>query len=69
PAAYPRLRDRLKGDEIVLLKASRGVALEGILPLLEGDFGGEPSGSQGSSEPRESSDSREGSEATDGEEG
>lgn len=36
--AYPALRDRLKGDEIVLLKASRGVALEGIVPLLSGDF-------------------------------
>lgn len=42
--AYPLLRDRLQGDEIVLLKASRGVALEGILPLLEGDFGNEGSG-------------------------
>jgi UDP-N-acetylmuramoyl-tripeptide--D-alanyl-D-alanine ligase len=38
-AAYPDLRQRLEGDEIVLLKASRGVALEGILPLLEADFG------------------------------
>jgi UDP-N-acetylmuramoyl-tripeptide--D-alanyl-D-alanine ligase len=36
--AYPLLRERLDGDEIVLLKASRGVALEGILLLLEGDF-------------------------------
>lgn len=38
--AYPDLRARLKGDEIVLLKASRGVALEGILALLESDFSG-----------------------------
>jgi UDP-N-acetylmuramoyl-tripeptide--D-alanyl-D-alanine ligase len=38
--AYPRLRQRLSGDEVVLLKASRGVALEGILPLLEEDFAG-----------------------------
>jgi UDP-N-acetylmuramoyl-tripeptide--D-alanyl-D-alanine ligase len=38
-AAYPELRPRLEGDEVVLLKASRGVALEGILPLLEADFG------------------------------
>lgn len=38
-AAYPALRDRLQGDEVVLLKASRGVAMEGILPLLETDFG------------------------------
>lgn len=37
--AYPELRERLRGDEILLLKASRGVALEGILPLLERDFG------------------------------
>jgi UDP-N-acetylmuramoyl-tripeptide--D-alanyl-D-alanine ligase len=36
--AYPALRERLAGDEIVLLKASRGVALEGMLPLLEADF-------------------------------
>jgi len=36
--AYPLLRERLAGDEIVLLKASRGVALEGILPLIERDF-------------------------------
>jgi UDP-N-acetylmuramoyl-tripeptide--D-alanyl-D-alanine ligase len=36
--AYPLLRARLAGDEIVLLKASRGVKLEGILPLLEADF-------------------------------
>jgi hypothetical protein len=37
--AYPLLKGRLEGDEIVLLKASRGIALEGILPLLERDFG------------------------------
>ena len=37
-AAYPTLRGMLAGDEIVLLKASRGVALEGILALLERDF-------------------------------
>jgi len=36
--AYPLLRERLVGDEVVLLKASRGVALEGILPLIERDF-------------------------------
>jgi UDP-N-acetylmuramoyl-tripeptide--D-alanyl-D-alanine ligase len=36
--AYPLLRERLTGDEIVLLKASRGVKLEGILVLLEADF-------------------------------
>jgi UDP-N-acetylmuramoyl-tripeptide--D-alanyl-D-alanine ligase len=38
--AYPELRARLEGDEIVLLKASRGVALEGILALIEADFTG-----------------------------
>jgi UDP-N-acetylmuramoyl-tripeptide--D-alanyl-D-alanine ligase len=38
-AAYPELRRLLAGDEVVLLKASRGVALEGILALLEADFG------------------------------
>jgi UDP-N-acetylmuramoyl-tripeptide--D-alanyl-D-alanine ligase len=39
---YPLLRTRLRGDDIVLLKASRGVALEGILPLLERDFASAP---------------------------
>ncbi len=38
-SAYPSLRERLGGDEVILLKASRGVALEGILELLEADFG------------------------------
>jgi UDP-N-acetylmuramoyl-tripeptide--D-alanyl-D-alanine ligase len=38
-SAYPRLRDRLEGGDVVLLKASRGIALEGMLPLLEKDFG------------------------------
>jgi len=38
-AAYPLLRERLEGNEVVLLKASRGIALEGILPLLQADFG------------------------------
>jgi len=37
-AAYPLLRARLAGGEVVLLKASRGIALEGILPMLEADF-------------------------------
>jgi len=39
-AAYPRLRERLAGDEIVLLKASRGIAMEGLIPLFERDFHG-----------------------------
>ncbi len=38
-AAYPRLKALLAGDEVVLLKASRGVALESLLPLLRADFG------------------------------
>ena len=37
-SAYPRLRERLDGDEVVLLKASRGIAMEGIVPLFERDF-------------------------------
>jgi len=41
-SVYPALRERLAGDEVVLLKASRGVALEGILPLLAADFGAVP---------------------------
>jgi len=36
--AYPSVKKRLSGDEVVLLKASRGIALEGMLPLLEADF-------------------------------
>jgi UDP-N-acetylmuramoyl-tripeptide--D-alanyl-D-alanine ligase len=32
----PRLAARLRGDELVLLKASRGVALERILPAITG---------------------------------
>lgn len=38
-SAYPALKMRLGGDEVVLLKASRGVAMEGILALLDADFG------------------------------
>ena len=38
--AYEELRGRLEGDEVVLLKASRGVALERLIPLFEHDFGG-----------------------------
>lgn len=38
-SAWPRLRGSLAGDEVVLLKASRGIRMEGILPLLEQDFG------------------------------
>ena len=42
-AAYALLREHLEGNETVLLKGSRGVALERLLPMLEVDFGsGEP---------------------------
>ncbi len=34
PAVGPLVAERLRGDEVVVLKASRGVALERILPLL-----------------------------------
>lgn len=34
PALAPRLAERLTGDELVVLKASRGVALERILPAI-----------------------------------
>jgi UDP-N-acetylmuramoyl-tripeptide--D-alanyl-D-alanine ligase len=34
PTLGPLLRDRLEGNEVVVLKASRGVALERILPAL-----------------------------------
>lgn len=47
--AYPKLSEWLVGDEALLLKASRGVALERMLPRLEADFGrtspGSPDGS------------------------
>jgi UDP-N-acetylmuramoyl-tripeptide--D-alanyl-D-alanine ligase len=37
--AYEELRPSLRGDETILLKGSRGVALERIIPLIERDFG------------------------------
>jgi len=37
-AAYERLAPRLQGGEVVLLKGSRGVALERLLPLFERDW-------------------------------
>ena len=37
--AYPIFREWLNGDEVLLLKASRGIALEAVLPRLESDFG------------------------------
>jgi UDP-N-acetylmuramoyl-tripeptide--D-alanyl-D-alanine ligase len=37
--AYEALRPSLSGNETILLKGSRGVALERIIPLIERDFG------------------------------
>jgi UDP-N-acetylmuramoyl-tripeptide--D-alanyl-D-alanine ligase len=45
-AAYEAAAPMLRGDETILLKASRGEALERWLPLLERDFGGEAISSQ-----------------------
>lgn len=39
PSAFGPLAERLRGDEVVLLKGSRGVALERLLPLLESRWG------------------------------
>lgn len=36
PAMGPLLKERLQGDELIVLKASRGAALERILPYLTG---------------------------------
>jgi len=44
--AYQELRGRLAGDEVLLVKASRGVALERLIPLFESDFGGSAPGSR-----------------------
>lgn len=38
-AAYQALRPALRGNETILLKGSRGVALERLMPLIERDFG------------------------------
>jgi UDP-N-acetylmuramyl pentapeptide synthase len=37
--AYGELRNRLGGDEVILIKASRGFALERVIPEFERDFG------------------------------
>ncbi|MEX0979888.1 MAG: UDP-N-acetylmuramoyl-tripeptide--D-alanyl-D-alanine ligase, partial [Gemmatimonadota bacterium] len=42
--AYAALRDRLRGDETILLKGSRGAAVEALLPLFERDFAGDGGG-------------------------
>ncbi len=36
---YALLREYLQGNELILLKGSRGVALERLVPLIEADFG------------------------------
>jgi UDP-N-acetylmuramoyl-tripeptide--D-alanyl-D-alanine ligase len=38
-SAFGPMAERMTGTEVVLLKGSRGVALERLLPLLEGRFG------------------------------
>lgn len=43
-AAYRRLRPRLRGDELVLLKASRGVRLERLIPEFRRDFASDSQG-------------------------
>jgi len=48
-AAYGLLRDRLTGEETILLKASRGVALERLVPRFENDFDEVASGGKGRS--------------------
>lgn len=45
--AYEELRGRLAGDEVLLMKGSRGVELERLIPLFENDFGGSAPGSGG----------------------
>ena len=37
--AYNVLRDHLNGDEVILFKASRGFALERVIPEIERAFG------------------------------
>lgn len=41
-AAFEPMADRMSGDEVVLLKGSRGVALERLLPAMEDRFGAGP---------------------------
>lgn len=46
-AAFEPMADSMTGDEMVLLKGSRGVALERLLPMLEARFGDGSSGEEG----------------------
>jgi UDP-N-acetylmuramoyl-tripeptide--D-alanyl-D-alanine ligase len=45
-AAFGPMAEAMTGDEMVLLKGSRGVALERLLPMLEDRFGGGPAGEE-----------------------
>ena len=45
--AWPVLAERLRGDEVVLLKGSRGVALERLIPRISERFGGAATGNGG----------------------
>ena len=45
--ARETLKDRLGGTEVVLLKASRGVAMESLVPGLEARFGPSAPGTGG----------------------
>jgi UDP-N-acetylmuramoyl-tripeptide--D-alanyl-D-alanine ligase len=46
-AAFPTMAERMAGAEVVLLKGSRGVALERLIPRLEARFGGRESAEKG----------------------
>ena len=46
-AAFDPMAGVMTGDEVVLLKGSRGVALERLLPRLEARFGTGPAGEEG----------------------
>ncbi len=53
--AFPVLQARLRGDEVVMIKGSRGVAMERLLPLIERTWGAShPHGE--AARPREGSD-------------
>lgn len=45
--AWPGLSERLRGDEVVLLKGSRGVALERLMPRMAERFGPSATGNGG----------------------
>jgi UDP-N-acetylmuramoyl-tripeptide--D-alanyl-D-alanine ligase len=45
--AFAPMAERMTGDEVVLLKGSRGVALERLIPRLQERFGGSVSPGNG----------------------